>query len=87
MDMEPLVYLSGAVTTSLCAVLLLLGYRRSRTRLLLWSGLCFAVLALSNTIVFFDRVIVPEVDLYLWRIGSAVVAMTLLLFGLIWEER
>ena len=85
--MEPVVYLSGAITTTLCAVLLLQGYRRGRTRLLLWSGMCFAVLALSNTIVFLDRVIVPEVDLYLWRIATAAVAMALLLFGLIWEER
>jgi hypothetical protein len=85
--MEPVVYLSGAITTTLCAVLLLQGYRRGRTRLLLWSGLCFVVLALSNTIVFVDRVIVPELDLYLWRIGAAIVAMSLLLFGLIWEER
>lgn len=85
--MEAVVYLSGALTTTICAVLLLQGYRRGRTRLLLWSGLCFLVLALSNTIVFLDRVIVPEVDLYMWRIGTAVVAMGLLLFGLVWEER
>ena len=33
-----LVYLLGALVTALCAVLLLRGYARSRSRLLLWSG-------------------------------------------------
>jgi hypothetical protein len=84
--MASLVYILGALTTSLCAVLLLRAYLRVRRKLLLWSGLCFAGLTVSNVLLFIDLVITPpDVSLYLWRLGTAAGAMTLLLFGLIWE--
>lgn len=55
--MRPAVYVLGTLTSLLCAVLLLSGYHRVRQRLLLWSGLCFAGLALSNAFLFADLVI------------------------------
>jgi Family of unknown function (DUF5985) len=79
------VYILGTVTTLLCAVLLLRGYLRTRTRLLLWSALCFFGLAVSNLLIFVDLVIYPDLDLYLWRLLTAAVAMMILLYGLIWE--
>ncbi|HTJ85953.1 MAG TPA: DUF5985 family protein [Terriglobales bacterium] len=79
------VYILGTVTTLLCAVLLLRGYLRTRTRLLLWSALCFFGLAVSNLLIFVDLVIYPNLDLYLWRLLTAAVAMMILLYGLIWE--
>jgi hypothetical protein len=82
----PTVYVLGALVTLLCAVLLLRGYSRSGTRLLFWSGLCFAGLTLSNALVFLDLVVVPHTDLYVWRLGSAALAMMLLLYGLVWES-
>lgn len=85
--MGPAVYVLGALTTLACAFLLLRGYLRARMKLLLWSGLCFAGLAISNTLVFVDLVLFPDVDLYLWRLGSAVISMALLLYGLIWDSR
>ncbi len=85
--MGPAVYILSALTTLLCAVLLLLGYARARKRLLLWSGLCFAGLTVSNLLVFVDLIELPAMDLYLWRLGTAVIAMALLLYGLIWEGR
>ena len=57
------VYLLGALVSLLCAVLLLRGYSRSRTRLLFWSGLCFVGLTLSNGLVFVDLVVIPHIDL------------------------
>jgi hypothetical protein len=69
----------------LCAVLLLRGYLRTRTRLLLWSALCFFGLAVSNLLIFVDLVIFPNLDLYIWRLLTAAVAMMVLLYGLIWE--
>lgn len=84
--MASVVYLLGALTTLLCAVLLLRGYSRSRQRLLLWSGLCFAVLTLSNGLLFVDLVLLPEVNLLPFRLGTAAVAMSLLLYGLVWES-
>ena len=84
--MAPAVYLLGAFTSLSCAVLLLRGYSRVGMRLLLWSGLCFAGLALSNALVFIDLVLFPHLNLYHWRLGTAAVAMLLLLYGLIWES-
>jgi len=85
--MAAFVYLLGALTTLLCAILLLRGYARGRKRLLLWSGLCFTGLTVSNTLLFVDLVLLPaSSDLYLLRLATAAAAMLLLLCGLIWES-
>ena len=85
--MAQFVYLLGALTTLLCAILLLRGYLRGRKRLLLWSGLCFVGLTASNTLLFIDLVLLPaSVNLYLLRLATAAAAMLLLLYGLIWES-
>lgn len=85
--MEPVIYALRALTTLLCAVLLLSGYARAKQRLLLWSGLCFSGLALSNVLVFVDLVLVPHLDLFRWRLVTAMVGMGFLMYGLIWERR
>lgn len=85
--MAPTVYVIDALTTLLCAVLLLLAYARVRTRLLLWSGLCFAGLTANNVLVFVDLVVLPSIDLYLPRLAIATASMALLIYGLIWESR
>ena len=84
--MAAMVYILGALTSLACAVLLLRGYSRGRKRLLLWSGLCFTGLALSNLLIFVDLIVLPGRDLYLWRLATTGVAMALLLYGLIWES-
>ena len=81
-----LVYLLGTLVTALCAVLLLRGYARSRSRLLLWSGLCFIGLTISNALLFVDLQVFPEVDLYMWRLATAAAAMLLLVYGLVFES-
>lgn len=84
--MATAVYLLCAVTSALCAALLVREYiRRPRTRLLLWSSLSFTALALSNSLVFTDFVILPDIDLSLIRAATACAAVALLLFGLVWE--
>lgn len=85
--MVPAIYLLGAATKLLCAVLLLAAHRRARKRLLFWSGWCFAGLAVSGGLVFVDLVLFPAVDLYLLRLVVALVAMAMLIYGLIWGER
>ena len=80
-------YALTSLTTLLCAVLLLRAYENVRKRLLLWSGLCFVGLTISNVLVILDNVIFPQIDLYSYRLGSTAVAMALLLFGLVWESR
>jgi hypothetical protein len=79
------VYVLGTVTTLLCGVLLLRGYLATRRKLLLWSACCFFGLAISNLLVFVDLVLLPQIDLYFWRLLTAAIAMLILLWGLIWE--
>jgi hypothetical protein len=76
----------GALVAGLCAVLLLRAYESVRKRLLLWAGLCFAGLAASNALVVADLFVVPELDLYRWRLVVAAGAMLLLVYGLIFES-
>lgn len=83
--MAEFVYLSCALASLLCAVLLIRSYRASRTDLLLWSSLCFAGLALNNALLFIDLAIAPALDLSLYRTLVALIALLLLLFGLIWH--
>ncbi|HYI07617.1 MAG TPA: DUF5985 family protein [Thermoanaerobaculia bacterium] len=82
-----IVYILCAATASLCAVLLFRGYRRSGTRLLFWSALCFAGLALNNALLIVDLRFVPALDLSTWRMVPALGGVMLLLYGLIWETR
>jgi hypothetical protein len=85
--MAELVYVLCAATSVACAVLLFRGYRASRMKLLFWSSLCFAGLALNNVLLFVDLVIVPTMDLALLRSGAALAAMMVLMIGLVWESR
>lgn len=80
------VYVLCALTCVGSAGLLLRGYARSQVRLLLWSGLCFALLGLENAILFVDLVVVPQFDLSLLRNGVGLLGVMLLLYGLVWEE-
>lgn len=80
------IYSLCAITCVLCAALLGRGYLRSRSRLLLWSTLCFFALTINNLLLVVDRVIFPSsIDLYTLRSVSAVVALALLVYGLIWR--
>jgi hypothetical protein len=80
-------YILTALTTLLCAVMLLRGYAHVRRRLLLWSGLCFVGLTITNFLKILDLLIFLHTDLYTYRLASAAVAMALLLYGLIWESQ
>jgi hypothetical protein len=81
------VYFLCALTSAACAMLLFRSYRRSRVRLLFWSTLCFVFLALNNTFLFVDLVVVPEIDLSLLRNLLAVAGLVTLLFALVWDAR
>ncbi len=85
--MSSALYLLTCFTTLLCAVLLLRAYARVRRRLLLWSGLCFAGLTLTNLITVADLVVFPSMDFFTYRLASTAVAMLLLLYGLVWESQ
>jgi hypothetical protein len=76
----------GTLVAGLCGVLLLRAYGSVGKRLLLWAGLCFVGLSVSNGLVVADLFIVPDVDLYRWRLAVAAAAMILLVYGLIFES-
>jgi hypothetical protein len=84
--MAAAVYLLCALTSVGCAALLIRGYRRSPTRLALWTSACFALLAVNNVLLFLDRVVLPDIDLGMVRKLTAIAGLAVLVFGLIWED-
>ena len=81
------VYLLCAATSALCAALLVRSYLASRTRLLLWSALCFGGLMVNNILLVVDLRLVVGTDLGMVRDVTGLAAISILLFGLIWESR
>ncbi|HYE86101.1 MAG TPA: DUF5985 family protein [Vicinamibacterales bacterium] len=79
------VYLLCMLTSAFCAALLLREFYRTRARLLLWSSLSFVAWAANNASVFADLVVLPAIDLSILRAGLALSAISLLLYGLIWD--
>ena len=80
------VYLLCLAASSVCAVLLVRAWLRSRTRLLLWAGLCFVLLAANNLFLILDVVVLPGVPLLWARQGTQLAAICVLLYGFIWES-
>jgi hypothetical protein len=83
--MAGIIYGLCTVTALGCAALLLRGYFRTRSRLLLWSGLCFIGLSVNNFLVVLDRIVFSGIDLSTVRLVPGLIGMMLLLYGLIWE--
>lgn len=81
------VYILCAVTSLAVAGMLLRQYLKLRTRLLLWSVICFAGLAVNNVLVYVDLVMYTGVDLSLYRSAAGAAAVAVMLYGLIWETR
>jgi hypothetical protein len=79
------VYVLCLITSAVCAALLIRGYRRNRTGLLLWSAGCFALLALNNLLLVIDILVLPDIDLSFARNLCNLAAVGTLLYGFIWE--
>ncbi|MEN3277979.1 MAG: hypothetical protein V7631_3769 [Massilia sp.] len=84
--MAETIYTLCILTSLACTWLLLASYRRTRYRLLFWSSSCFAVMTLNNTFLLLDKIVFPTVDFLPARLISALVAVSLLLYGLIYEK-
>lgn len=85
MTLADIVYALCVLTSLACTVLLWRGYRRSHARLLMWSSLCFAGLAMNNALLIVDLRMLPAVDLSIWRTLPAMIGIALLVYGLIWD--
>ena len=81
-----LVYSLCFATSALCAYLLGRSFFQSRSRLLFWSAICFALLALVNGIVILDMEVFPQIDFRPYRLMITLLAVSVLLFGFIWDE-
>lgn len=85
--MAEIVYVLCAITSGLVAALLIRSYRENKTSLLLWSSLCFVLLAVNNLLLVIDLVLILSIDLWLARQLTALFAMLLLILGFVWETR
>jgi hypothetical protein len=86
--MAEAVYVLCMLTSLFCAFLLFRSYRAQHSRLLLWSTVCFAGLALSNALLVVDLLILPEtIDLRPLRTGIAFTSTAVFLGALVWELR
>lgn len=79
------VYLLCFASSSACAFLLSRSYRRTGMRLLLWSTLCFLLLALNNLFVVIDLLLIASIDFSTLRLLFSLAAVSVLLFGFIWD--
>ena len=85
-DMFPAaVYLLCFGTSSACAYLLARNYVRTGVRLLLWSAICFVLLAGNNLMVVLDLLVLPDLDLQVIRLAFSAAALSVLLFGFVWD--
>ena len=77
----------AVLTCLVCTVLLYRGYLRTGARLLFWSALCFIGLSISNVMLFFDVVLFPtEIDLRIYRLVTALIGLSFLIYGFISES-
>lgn len=79
------VYILCFLTSSACAVLLARNYARTTARLLLWSALCFTLLAANNLVVIVDLLVLTAYDLRVLRLVLSLAATLVLLFGFVWD--
>lgn len=80
------VYVLCLLTSASCAILLTRSYLKTRAGLLLWTAICFSLLALNNLLLVVDLVLFPaSVDLQLLRNLTALCAVSVLLYGFIHE--
>lgn len=82
---EPALFLICIAASLTCMGLLFRGWRRTGNRLLFWSALCFVFLAANNLLVFIDIIMLPDIDLRFLRLAASLAAVTVLLWGTLWE--
>jgi hypothetical protein len=85
--MREAIYILCAITCLLCMVMLLRGYLRSRTRLLLWSSVCFAGLLANNVMLLIDKILYAQYEDFLTmpRALAALAGLLILVYGLVWD--
>jgi hypothetical protein len=78
-------YALCTITCLACTILLVRQFLVTRSRLLLWSALCFVCLSINNLLLFADLALFPAMDLRLYRHLAALTGMVFLLYAFIRE--
>lgn len=85
--MREVVYTLCALTSLVCAILLVRAYLASRTKLLLWSSVCFVGLFINNLLLVVDELLTEDtINLIILRDLSALSSVLALLVGLVWRN-
>lgn len=83
--MADIIYTLCAITAFTCAFLLFKAHSSNKYRLLLWGGLCFTGLTLTNILLIVDKIFLPLIDLSVWRQLMTLISILILLYGLIMD--
>lgn len=81
-----IVYALCGATSLLCFWLLLARYWQTRIRLLLWSSITFLCFTAANLLLFVDKIIVPDIDLRLYRSFLTLAGVLVLLYTLVTDS-
>lgn len=84
--MAGIIYTLCTITAFACAWMLLKNYMKQKHRILLWGGLCFSGLFINNLLLVIDRLVLPNIDLSMFRLITGLISLLFLIYGLIWEE-
>lgn len=83
----------ASIIYSLCAllslgitILLWRHFQRTRSRMLYWSAWCFTGLTLNNIILVIDKLVLVDQDLSMLRQLTALASLSMLIFGLVYED-
>ena len=86
MTAPALVYMFCFITCAIGAGLLVRSWFKTRTRLILWIAVSFVFLSVNNFFLFADTTLTPpDMDLSPFRVATSLIAVSILIFGLIWE--
>lgn len=80
--MSVFVYALCALTSLTCFALLFRQHRRSPSRMALRSSIAFLCFAVANAILFVDLIMLPQIDLKVWRNLANLIGGLVLLFAL-----
>ncbi len=81
--MGELVYSLCALTSAVCAILLVRAWLRSRAKILFWASTCFVGFTINNVLLVLDMLVLRNADLALPRAVTAFLSVLALDFGLV----
>jgi Family of unknown function (DUF5985) len=85
-DWSGTIYLLCFVASAACAGFLAHVYFRDRIRAMLWSAAAFSLLAVDNLLAAIDALFEPKADFFLYRTLTVLLAVSLVIYGFVWEE-